>query len=171
MLWRRRLSSYISLNPLAFREKEFVIRQYDDGDYLYVVDEGKLECTKSFKKGEKPTFLKVYVPGEAFGELALLYNAPRAANIQCLTDSILFALDRATFNHIVKDAAIKKRNRFEDFLSKVELLDTMDPYERAKIADVIKTAMFAKGDYVIREGDSGKTFYFIQKGTAVATKL
>jgi cAMP-dependent protein kinase regulator len=31
-------------------------------------------------------------------------------------------LDRETFNHIVKDAAAKKREYYENFLSKVELL-------------------------------------------------
>ena len=30
------------------------------------------------KYAVEDTFLKVYEPGEAFGELALLYNAPRA---------------------------------------------------------------------------------------------
>jgi cAMP-dependent protein kinase regulator len=39
-----------------------------------------LICEKVFKKGENPTFLKNYIPGDAFGELALLYNAPRAVN-------------------------------------------------------------------------------------------
>jgi len=51
-------------------------------------------------------FLKEYQPGEAFGELALLYNAPRAATIVSKTDCILWSLDRETFNHIVKDAAM-----------------------------------------------------------------
>jgi hypothetical protein len=39
-------------------------------------------------------------------------------------------LDRATFNNIVKDAASKKREYYEDFLGKVEILHEMDPYER-----------------------------------------
>ncbi len=82
-----------------------VITQGDDGDVLYLVDEGKLECTKIFTKGSSPTHLKFYGPGEAFGELALLYNAPRAASIQAETTSILFALNRETFNYVVKDAA------------------------------------------------------------------
>lgn len=47
--------------------------------------------------------MKTYVPGEAFGELALLYNAPRAASIIAKTDAVLFSLDRQTFNNIVKD--------------------------------------------------------------------
>jgi len=54
--------------------------------------------------------------------LALLYNCPRAATIRGKTDSILFSLDRETFNHIVKDAAAKKREYYENFLAKVELL-------------------------------------------------
>jgi cAMP-dependent protein kinase regulator len=75
--------------------------------------------------------LKKYEPGEAFGELALLYNAPRAATITSDGDSVLFALDRQTFNHIVKDAAIRKREKYETFLKGVELLKSMDDYERS----------------------------------------
>ncbi len=51
-------------------------------------------------------FLKTYVPGEAFGELALLYNAPRQASIKAKEDCVLYALDRETFNNIVKEAAM-----------------------------------------------------------------
>ena len=82
--------------------------------------------------------LRVYESGDAFGELALLYNAPRAATIKSIEDGILFALDRETFNHIVKDASAKKRARYEEFLGRIELLDTIDPYERSKIADAVR---------------------------------
>lgn len=54
--------------------------------------------------------------------MALLYNSPRAASIKAKTDSILFALDRSTFNHIVKDAASKKREYYEEFLNKIDIL-------------------------------------------------
>jgi cAMP-dependent protein kinase regulator len=76
---------------------------------MYVVEKGTLACTKHFKGNAAPTFLKEFHPGEGFGELALLYNAPRAATITAKTECILWSLDRNTFNHIVKDAAAKKR--------------------------------------------------------------
>ena len=73
------------------------------------------------KDGEDK-YLKTYKPGEAFGELALLYNAPRAATIKAKTEAILFSLDRECFNAIVKDSSIKRREKYETVLKKVELL-------------------------------------------------
>jgi cAMP-dependent protein kinase regulator len=100
-----------------------------------VVETGALDCYKLFPGNDQPTHLKVYVPGEAFGELALLYNAPRAATIIAKEPSLLWGLDRNTFNHIVKDSAVKSRQMIEEFLKKVPLLSSMDSYERLAIAD------------------------------------
>jgi len=91
-----------------------------------------------------------YEKDSAFGELALLYNTPRAASIKALTDSILFALDRETFNHIVKEAVMKRREIFSSFLSKITLLDTLTPIEKDKICDCLKIEKYNKGDYVIK---------------------
>ncbi len=95
--------------------------------------------------------MKTYVPGESFGELALLYNAPRAASIQAEADCQLFALDRECFNKIVREAAFKKREKYEKFLLSVELLQSMDPYERVKIADALVSSTIQQGDYVMKQ--------------------
>ena len=150
---------------------QWIINQGDDGDNLYMVDQGQLECYKRFSKDEDPKLVKVYNPGEFFGELALLYNAPRAASIKAITDCVLFALDRETFNNIVKEAEVQRRERFEQIMSKVDILESMDPYERSRIADVAAPVKYKKGDIVIRQGDIGDKFYFIESGTAVATKV
>lgn len=77
-----------------------------------------------------PKFLKNFEAGDAFGELALLYNAPRAATISCdKNNSVLYRLDRETFNAIVKEASSKKREKYESFLASVDILKTMEPYE------------------------------------------
>jgi len=96
-----------------------------------------LKCEKVFKEKEKPTFLKEYEHGELFGELSLMYNAPRAASIIAIEKSTLLALDRDTFNNIVKTATIAKRKKFDGFLNKIEILSTLDSYEKEKICDCL----------------------------------
>lgn len=124
---------------------DVVIKQGDQGDCLYVVDSGNLVCTKLFPGNTEPTFLRRYQPGEAFGELSLLYNAPRAATITANEACVLWKLDRETFNHIVKDAASKKREKYELFLTTVSVFSTMEPYERAKLADAFREVNFTAG--------------------------
>ena len=80
-----------------------VITEGEPGDVLYIVESGELSCSKIIDGSSK--FLKKFQAGDVFGELALLYNAPRAATIVADTDSDLWVLDRNTFNHIVKDAS------------------------------------------------------------------
>ena len=149
---------------------EKVITEGDQGDCMYVLNTGALACTKVFPGATEPKHLKDYVPGEGFGELALLYNAPRAATITATSESTLMKLDRGTFNHIVKDAAQRKREKYENFLQTVEILQQMDPYERSKLGDAVKEESFNSGDYIIRQGATGDIFYMLSEGTAKAVK-
>jgi cAMP-dependent protein kinase regulator len=137
---------------------------------MYVLEEGALDCTKVFAGNTTPTHLKTYAPGEGFGELALLYNAPRAATIAAKTAYTIWKLDRDTFNNIVKDAAAKKREKYENFLKQVQVLQTLDEYERSKLGDAVREENFNKGELIIREGDEGDKFYLISEGTCIATK-
>ena len=160
----------------AMEEKRYklddkVIIQGEDGDCLYIVETGNLKCFKTFNSDNNPKLLKTYEPGDSFGELALLYNCPRAATIICSSDeSILWSLDRETFNHIVKDAAQKKREKYEKFLKNVDILSTIDSYELGQICDSLKDGHYKKDDYIIREGELGDVFYILEEGTCVATK-
>lgn len=52
--------------------------------------------------------MKTYLTGESFGELALMYNSPRAATIRCSKPGILYGLDRQTFINIVQQLAQNK---------------------------------------------------------------
>ena len=83
--------------------------------------------------------MKKYTPGEVFGELALMNNAPRAATITAIDDCELYSLDRELFNKIIKSSVIKRREMFEDFLDKVEILKELDDSEKAKICDCLET--------------------------------
>jgi len=159
-----------AMDEAHFKPKDTVIKQGDDGDNLYVVESGKLKCYKTMKQNQEPVFLKEYGPGEAFGELALLYNSPRAATIIAETDCVLWSLDRATFNNIVKNYAISKRNRYDSLLKTVKIFQTMDSYERSKLSDIFLEKFYSKGDIIIKQGDKGDYFYILDEGEAFAVK-
>lgn len=65
------------------------------------------------------------MPGEAFGELALMYNAPRAASIVTKKPGKLLILDRCTFSHVIKVAAFRKQEIIRTAIEKVEILKTI----------------------------------------------
>jgi cAMP-dependent protein kinase regulator len=109
--------------------------------------------------------------GGSFGELALMYNAPRAATvISAAPNCTLWALDRLTFRRILMESTFARRRMYESFLEEVPLLSTLTPYERSKIADALETLKFPPGHTVIREGDQGESFYLLEAGEADAYK-
>ena len=160
-----------AMEECSFQANDYVIKQGENGNILFCVDSGALKCQRRMKPTDaEDTYLKTYIPGESFGELALLYNAPRAATIIAEQDSVCFSLDRDCFNNIVKESAIKRRERYDSFVRKIEILQSLDHYERGKLADCLTTENFKKGEYVIRQGEMGNKLYFIEEGTMVATK-
>jgi cAMP-dependent protein kinase regulator len=52
----------------------------------------------------------------------------------------------------------------------VPILASLQPQERAKIADVLESRTFGTGQNVIVEGDAGEEFFLIESGSAVAVK-
>ena len=51
----------------------------------------------------------------------------------------------------MKDAASRKREKYEKFLSDVKILHSMDAYERGKLADALKEEIFNPEDLIINE--------------------
>ena len=149
-----------------------VITQGDVGDYFYVVESGSCDVhvnpSGKLEPGPDGMGNKVTTvgPGGSFGELALMYNAPRAATVMSAEPCTLWALDRVTFRRILMDAAFARRRMYENFLSEVPLLQTLLPYERSKIADALETVKYKKGDVVIQEGEPGENFFILEDGIA-----
>ena len=106
-----------SVEETVVEEGTQVIKEGDTGNLLYIVESGLYDCSKNITGTD--TYLKTYQCGDIFGELALLYNAPRAASIRCKESGRLFTLDRVTFNTVMSGAASKKREQICGTLSKI----------------------------------------------------
>jgi cAMP-dependent protein kinase regulator len=75
---------------------EVVMQQGSDGDNFYVIQEGSV---KILVNGNQ---VATKVAGASFGELALMYNAPRTATVVCDGRAKLWALDRTSFQSIMR---------------------------------------------------------------------
>ncbi|RYP10814.1 hypothetical protein DL764_000436 [Monosporascus ibericus] len=149
----------------------------DAGDYFYVVEKGSFEIyvhdSGALQPGPDGMGNKVssIQAGGSFGELALMYNAPRAATVvSAEPNCTLWALDRVTFRRILMESTFARRRLYESFLEEVPLLSSLTPYERSKIADALETQKFPPGHTIIKEGDIGEAFFLLESGEADAYK-
>ena len=153
--------------PVKHEDGDVIIKQGDDGDNFYLIDSGKVEVFVH-GKGDEP--IKSYQTGDGFGELALMYNAPRAATCKAVGAVSLWAVDRVTFKVILMDTTMKRRNLYKEFLSKVPILSSLTEYEQLTIADALEDEQVAAGGVVCTQGETGDKFYIIRKGVAVCTQ-
>lgn len=142
--------------------EEHVIDQGDDGDNFYVIERGTYDILVT--KDNQTRSVGQYDNRGSFGELALMYNTPRAATIVATSEGALWGLDRVTFRRIIVKNNARKRKMFEAFIESVPLLKSLEVSERLKIVDVIGEKIYKDGERIITQGDKADSFYIIESG-------
>ncbi|KAK9763271.1 cAMP-dependent protein kinase type II-beta regulatory subunit [Basidiobolus ranarum] len=144
---------------------EDVIKQGDEGDNFYVVDDGLFDIVVNGKN-----VIQVG-QGGSFGELALMYNTPRAATVRAVTDGVLWAVDRVTFRRSITNNTFRKRRMYESFLKSVPILRSLESSEIVKISDALEPVEYEDGDIIIEQGSIGDYFYIVESGEASVSQL
>ncbi|XP_049867696.1 cGMP-dependent protein kinase, isozyme 1-like [Pectinophora gossypiella] len=153
-----------AMGPQEYKAGSLIVREGESGSHLFVSAYGQFEVLKSGQ------VVKTFGPGEAFGELAILYKAKRFASIRCITEAKVWTLERRVFQKIMVRSGRQEQEDNVRFLSSVPLLQGIHPIELAKISDFLKREFFSAGTPVVRQGDRGDKFYIIRGGTVVVTK-
>uniref|UniRef100_A0A452G3V7 Protein kinase cAMP-dependent type II regulatory subunit beta n=1 Tax=Capra hircus TaxID=9925 RepID=A0A452G3V7_CAPHI len=131
------------------KEGEHVIDQGDDGDNFYVIDRGTFDIY--VKCDGVGRCVGNYDNRGSFGELALMYNTPRAATITATSPGALWGLDRVTFRRIIVKNNAKKRKMYESFIESLPFLKSLEVSERLKVVDVIGTKVYNDGEQIIAQ--------------------
>lgn len=165
----------------AFQKQEVtdgqcVIQQGDVGDKFYIVHEGVFEVRMAltnadFENGGGPVIHQYHATSSdavkpSFGELALMYSKKRAAYVYAAGAGTLWSLDRRVFRHIMIRST---RQTLVKSLRRVAVLKALSATQTQRLCDIMSEARFEAGDYIIRQGDIGDTFYIVMEGTAAAT--
>merc|ERR1719331_3512194 len=94
----------VAMRLAAVKSGDSIIRQGEGGDAFYVVAEGSLSAyVADVKKGTEEK-VHDYSTGDSFGELALMYDCPRAASVRANTHAVLYKLGRIAFRNLVSAA-------------------------------------------------------------------
>ncbi|XP_063242250.1 cAMP-dependent protein kinase type II regulatory subunit [Bacillus rossius redtenbacheri] len=150
---------------------EYIIRQGDDGDNFYVIESGVYEVYVQSEHDQEPKHIHTYDNVGSFGELALMYNMPRAATVKAVSAGSLWAMDRMTFRRIVLKSAFRKRKMYEQLIDSVPMLKALQPYERMSLADALLPRVYSDGELIIKQGDSADGMYFVEDGLVQITVL
>ena len=137
-----------------YKDNEYIIKEGEYGDCMYVIQKGKVKVTKN--KNNKEIVLGILEEGETFGEMALLGENIRSANVISIGESEILTIDKKYFIRKIK----------EDPLSTVEMLEKM--LKRVKNLTSLKDGKKLKTKYkaneLILDGEDLKYMYIIKKG-------
>lgn len=145
-----------------------VITQGDLGEFFYVVAEGHFEIFVT--RDGRTAKVATRGPGDSFGELALMYNAPRAATVRAVSNASLWVVDRSTFRRAITSAQDAKLQEYEEFLRGVHSFEVLLANERSRIAEALEECAFPKGHQICRQGQPGDTLFIVKSGEVVVTQ-
>lgn len=130
---------------VKFRAGETIFAQGDRGDNFYIIKSGEVErhirhprpagteLEPDTADENRATLAKTLWPGQSFGELSLMYNAPRAATVRARTDTECWAISAESFHRLnlghgtqylraifTRNASVKKKG--EPYMTPADLL-------------------------------------------------
>ncbi|KAH8048666.1 cGMP-dependent protein kinase [Aureococcus anophagefferens] len=165
-----------SFEAVKYGKGTTIIKQGDRGDDFFVMEMGTVEF---YIEGNKKA-VGACGSGKGFGELALMYNTPRAATVLAKTDIIAWKIDRERFRLVLANHAKARSEQYKALLMEIELNKKKAPEtadgksaflrecitddQLTKLADCMDEEDVDDGVDIIKEGEDGHTFYIIANG-------
>ena len=140
--------------------KEIVYKQGDPGVNFFCLAKGKLEVLSN---GERT----ILGPGTGFGELALIDDRPRESTIKTMEPSVLWGIDRKSFNSGIKKLNSMNYEENKVFLSSISLFNMLTNNQKEALLSEFISLKWNCGQIIIKEGDSGDLFYLIKEGHVI----
>lgn len=153
-----------------------VIKQGEEGDCLYIINEGEVDVyvarpgpNGDIKPGDRGPKVVSLGSGALFGELALMYSAPRAATVSIKSATCkLWQLDREPFKKLLAQQSQNQYAMYEGWLGEVDLLKSLNRYELSRLSDLLESNLYDAGEEIIVQNEPGDKFYILEDGTCAA---
>jgi CRP-like cAMP-binding protein len=136
-----------------------LIKQGDVGDFMYILESGKVDVHVD-GMGQVASL----GPESLFGELALIYDAPRAATVTVVGECTLWKVSRKVLQHVAARGETDRVSSCMECLQKVKILKGADESLLKRLAEALEPVNFNKGDKIIEQGTTGDVFYLLREG-------
>ena len=137
---------------------ELLIQEGEPGSKLYIVESGELEVTIN---GEK---IRDMGKGSMLGELALLYDAPRSATVQCMTKCVLWSLRREVFKQIQAVSSSTVSMQRARWLISSPDLAILSAIDLSRLVGTLQTSPFETNELLYKEGKATTSICLIERG-------
>jgi rhodanese-related sulfurtransferase len=84
-----------------------VIKQGEEGDYFYIIVQGKCAVTRETPMSRDGIKLAELGVGDTFGEEALIAEAKRNATVTMVTDGVLMRLNKQDFRELMNEPLLQ----------------------------------------------------------------
>ena len=142
----------------SVKQGETIITQGETGDYFYIIQGGTVDFVVD---GD---VVGSAGPAQSFGELALLYDCPRAATCRATGPCSLWRVEQNTFRKILASHTMTNDAEAKDILKKVPFLKDVESKFLQRMTDALTEVKFQAGDVIVKKGDVGKVFYICKTG-------
>ena len=154
---------------------DILVRQGDPADAFYVLTSGRARVVKQDHNGNE-IVLATLKPGDSFGEAALAEGGTRTASVRCSTAVEVLRLDRDDFLELTEEVPELKhhvemtaRHRaLHGFLYEFSNFGRLPVPAMRSVIEKLSPVEFAKGSFIIKEGDAAGPMYIMEKGRARA---
>nr|XP_016940545.1 cGMP-dependent protein kinase 1 isoform X2 [Drosophila suzukii] len=153
-----------AMAPASYKKHSLIIHEHEEGSEIYVSAEGQYDVIRGGQ------LVANFGPATVFGELAILYNAPRQATIQAATDARVWKITRETFRAIMQISGSREREENLQFLRSAPFLQEFDQSLLLKVVDLLQRKFYETDSCIVREGEVGNEFYIIRCGTVTIKK-
>jgi len=145
-----------------------VIRQGERADAFFVVRSGRLDVIETDPDTLVERVLQSLGPGDTFGEIGLATGAVRNATVRAASRSVLFAVDKPTFDRLLADHIhLPDVAPTIQALTELRALPVFAALGAERLDDLRAQGEWiavVSGETLITQGDPGDAFYAVGTG-------
>jgi CRP-like cAMP-binding protein len=142
-------------------EKNQMIFKKGDPASCYLVIESGEVVIEDFKK--------VLRKGDSFGELALIYHAPRSASVRSLKKVGLWCLSRSAFKQSMSETAERGYRIARPYMDRIPIFRFLTDQEKDAVSVAMAVMKYEKGETIFTQGEEASTFAIINEGSISIT--